>query len=45
MELNDIHQLYDCNRWARQRILTVARTLASDDFIGPKERADTQGQC
>jgi len=35
MELNDIRQLYDYNRWARQRILTVARTLASDDFIRP----------
>ena len=35
MELNDICQLYDYNRWARRRILTVASTLASDDFIRP----------
>jgi len=35
MELNDIHQLYDYNRWARRRILTVASTLASDEFIRP----------
>ena len=35
MELNDIRQLYDCNRWARRRILTVCSTLASDDFVRP----------
>ena len=35
MELNDIHQLYDYNRWARRRILTVASTLGSDNFIRP----------
>jgi uncharacterized damage-inducible protein DinB len=35
MELNDIRQLYDYNCWARRRILTVAGTLASDDFIRP----------
>ena len=28
-------QLYDYNRWARRRILTVASTLGSDDFIRP----------
>ena len=35
MELSDIRQLYDYNRWARRRILTVASTLGSDDFIRP----------
>jgi len=35
MELNNIRPLYDYNRWANQRILTVASTLASDDFIRP----------
>ena len=33
MELNDIRQLNDYNRWARRRILTVASALASDDFL------------
>ena len=33
MELNDIRQLYDYNRWARRRTLTVARALASDDLL------------
>src|SRR5437870_12360965 len=33
MELNNIRPLYDYNRWASRRILTVASTLASDDFI------------
>jgi uncharacterized damage-inducible protein DinB len=35
MELNNIRQLYDYNRWADRRILTVASTLVSDDFIRP----------
>ena len=35
MELNNVRQLYDYNRWADRRILTVASTLASDDFIRP----------
>jgi uncharacterized damage-inducible protein DinB len=35
MELNNIRPLYDYNRWASRRILTVASTLASDDFIRP----------
>jgi uncharacterized damage-inducible protein DinB len=35
MELNNVRQLYDYNRWADRRILTVAGTLASDDFIRP----------
>jgi len=35
MELSNIRQLYDYNRWASRRILTVASTLASDDFIRP----------
>jgi uncharacterized damage-inducible protein DinB len=35
MELNNIGQLYDYNRWANRRILTVASILASDDFIRP----------
>jgi uncharacterized damage-inducible protein DinB len=35
MELNNIRQLYDYNRWADRRILTVASILASDDFIRP----------
>jgi uncharacterized damage-inducible protein DinB len=35
MELNNIRQLYDYNRWADRRILTVVKTLASDDFIRP----------
>jgi len=33
MELNDIRQLNDYNRWARRCILTVASALASDDFL------------
>ena len=35
MELSYVRQLYDYNRWADRRILTVAGTLASDDFIRP----------
>jgi len=35
MELNNIRQLCDYNRWADRRILTVASILASDDFIRP----------
>ncbi|HKW35188.1 MAG TPA: DinB family protein [Candidatus Acidoferrum sp.] len=35
MELNNIRQLYDYNRWAGHRTLTVARALANDDFLGP----------
>ena len=35
MELNNVRQLYDYNRWADRRILTVTGTLAGDDFIRP----------
>lgn len=35
MELKNIRQLYDYNRWAGRRTLTVASTLASDDFLRP----------
>lgn len=35
MELNHIRQLYDYNRWASRRTLTVAGTLANDDFLRP----------
>jgi uncharacterized damage-inducible protein DinB len=35
MELNNVRQLYDYNRWADRRILTVAGTLAGDDFTRP----------
>ena len=35
MELNDIRELYDYNRWARRRILTIASTLTGEDFIRP----------
>ena len=35
MELNNIRQLYDYNRWAGRRTLTAARRLAKDDFIRP----------
>jgi uncharacterized damage-inducible protein DinB len=31
--LNNIRQLYDYNRWAGHRTLTVASTLPSDDFL------------
>jgi len=33
VELNNIRQLYDYNRWASRRTLTVASTLATDDFL------------
>ena len=35
VELNNIRLLYDYNRWAGRRTLTVAGTLASDDFLRP----------
>lgn len=35
VELNNIRQLYDYNRWAGRRTLKVASTLASDDFLRP----------
>ena len=35
MEPNDIRQLYDYNRWAAWRTLTVASTLANDEFLRP----------
>ena len=35
MELNSIRQFYDYNRWAGRRTLTVASTLAKDDFLRP----------
>lgn len=35
MELNNIRQLYDYNRWADRRTLRVASTLAGDDFLRP----------
>ena len=35
MELNNIRQLYDYNRWAGRRTLAVASRLANDDFIRP----------
>ena len=35
MELNNIRQLYDYNRWADRRTLRVASALASDDFLRP----------
>jgi len=35
VELKNIRQLYDYNRWAGRRTLTVASTLASDDFLRP----------
>jgi len=35
VELNNIRQLYDYNRWADRRTLRVASTLASDDFLRP----------
>ena len=35
MELNNIRQLYDYNRWAGRRTLTVASRLANDDFLRP----------
>jgi uncharacterized damage-inducible protein DinB len=35
VELNNIRQLYDYNRWADHRTLTVARALANDDFLRP----------
>jgi uncharacterized damage-inducible protein DinB len=33
VELNNIRQLYDYNRWAGRRTLTAASALASDDFL------------
>jgi uncharacterized damage-inducible protein DinB len=35
VELNNILQLYDYNRWAGRRTLTATRALASDDFLRP----------
>lgn len=35
VELNNIRQLYDYNRWADRRTLTVASRLANDDFLRP----------
>jgi uncharacterized damage-inducible protein DinB len=35
VELNNILQLYDYNRWAGRRTLTTARALANDDFLRP----------
>lgn len=35
MDLNDIRQLFDYNRWAGHRALTAASTLATDDFLRP----------
>lgn len=35
MELNNILQLYDYNRWAGDRTLTVASKLTSADFLRP----------
>ena len=35
MELNYILQLYDYNRWAGHRTLTIAKALAIDDFLRP----------
>ena len=35
MELHCIRQLYDYNRWADRRILTIAGTLTNEDFIRP----------
>ena len=35
MELSNVRQLYDYNRWADRRILAVTASLASDDFIRP----------
>jgi uncharacterized damage-inducible protein DinB len=33
VELNNIRQLYDYNRWACRRTLTIASTLATDGFL------------
>jgi uncharacterized damage-inducible protein DinB len=35
VDLNDIRQLFDYNRWAGHRALTAASTLATDDFLRP----------
>ena len=35
VELNIIRQLYDYNRWAGRRTLTVASRLSNDDFLRP----------
>ena len=35
MERNYILQLYDYNRWAGHRTLTIAKALAIDDFLRP----------
>ena len=35
VELNNIRELYDYNRWAGRRTLTVASRLANDDFLRP----------
>jgi uncharacterized damage-inducible protein DinB len=35
VELNNIRQLYDYNRWAGRRTLTAAAALTNDDFIRP----------
>ena len=35
VELNNIRQLYDYNRWAGRRTLKAASTLASDGFLRP----------
>lgn len=33
--MNNIRQLYDYNRWAGRRTLTVATRLTDDDFLRP----------
>ena len=35
MDLNNIRQLFDYNRWAGHRALAAASTLATDDFLRP----------
>ena len=35
MELTNIRQLYDYNRWAGRRTLIVASRLTNDDFLRP----------
>ncbi len=35
MDLNSIRQLYEYNRWASRRTLTVASALANDDLLRP----------
>jgi uncharacterized damage-inducible protein DinB len=43
MELNNVRQLYDYNRWADRRILTVASILARYSRSHSERRVDLVG--